>query len=263
MQDADPIRVAVLNLEALAFLVLFVVLTVIAWRRFGAPYGLFAALSLAIPLSVPSERWPLLSLPRFGLTIFPLFLALAVIGGRPRRTHRDRGRQLAPARGLGRAMGALAVGRVRAALVLSVAALLLLAGTACGERTEPTGALVASYPVTVQGDGDKPTVVAPRRRRIVPVGAGPKAILQSLGLGKRTVDGRRHARRPAARRRDPPSEAGPDRRLERDGSARPRPGAKRDPLGGLRRAGQLGRERRSGDRRPRPAHRPRGRRPGG
>jgi 4-amino-4-deoxy-L-arabinose transferase-like glycosyltransferase len=84
VQDADPIRVATLNLEMLAFGVLFVVLTVIAWRRFGAPYGLFAAVSLAIPLSVPSERWPLLSLPRFGLTIFPLFLALASLGGRPR-----------------------------------------------------------------------------------------------------------------------------------------------------------------------------------
>jgi hypothetical protein len=82
--NTDPIRVATLNLETLAFLVLFVVLTVIAWRRFGAPYGIFAAVSLAIPLSVPSERWPLLSLPRFGLTIFPLFLALAVVGGRPR-----------------------------------------------------------------------------------------------------------------------------------------------------------------------------------
>jgi 4-amino-4-deoxy-L-arabinose transferase-like glycosyltransferase len=84
VQDSDPIRVATLNLEMLAFLVLFVVLTAIAWRRFGAPYGLFAAISLAIPLSVPSERWPLLSMPRFGLTIFPLFLALASIGGRPR-----------------------------------------------------------------------------------------------------------------------------------------------------------------------------------
>jgi hypothetical protein len=84
VRDTDPIRAATLNLECLAFLVLFVVLTVIAWRRFGAPYGLFAALSLAIPLSVPSERWPLLSMPRFGLTIFPLFLALAVLGGRPR-----------------------------------------------------------------------------------------------------------------------------------------------------------------------------------
>ena len=82
--DTDPIRAATLNLECLAFLVLFAVLTVVAWRRFGAPYGLFAVLSLAIPLSVPSERWPLLSMPRFGLTIFPLFLALASLGGRPR-----------------------------------------------------------------------------------------------------------------------------------------------------------------------------------
>jgi Mannosyltransferase (PIG-V) len=84
VDGTDPMRVAAVNLEALAFLVLFVALTIVAWRRFGAPYGLFAALSLAIPLSVPSERWPLLSLPRFGLTIFPLFLALATIGGRPR-----------------------------------------------------------------------------------------------------------------------------------------------------------------------------------
>jgi hypothetical protein len=72
------------NAEALAFLVLFVVLTVIVWRRFGAAYGLFAAVSLAIPLSYPSSRWPLLSLPRFGLVVFPFFLALAVLGGRPR-----------------------------------------------------------------------------------------------------------------------------------------------------------------------------------
>jgi hypothetical protein len=84
VQDTDPIRAATLNLENLAFIILFIALTVIAWRRFGAPYGLFAALSLAIPLSVPSERWPLLSLPRFGLTIFPFFLALAALGGRPR-----------------------------------------------------------------------------------------------------------------------------------------------------------------------------------
>jgi Mannosyltransferase (PIG-V) len=84
VEGTDPMRVAAVNLEALAFLVLFVALTIVAWRRFGAPYGLFAALSLAIPLSVPSERWPLLSLPRFGLTIFPLFLALATLGGRPR-----------------------------------------------------------------------------------------------------------------------------------------------------------------------------------
>jgi hypothetical protein len=73
------------NAEDLAFLVVFVVLAVVAWRRFGPPYGLFAAVSLAIPLSYPSSRWPLLSLPRFGLVVFPFFLALAALtNGRPR-----------------------------------------------------------------------------------------------------------------------------------------------------------------------------------
>jgi hypothetical protein len=82
---ANQMHAAAENLQAFVFLVLFVALTVVAWRRFGAPYGLFAAVSLAIPLSYPSSRWPLLSLPRFGLVIFPLFLALAALtSGRPR-----------------------------------------------------------------------------------------------------------------------------------------------------------------------------------
>ncbi len=83
VRDADPLRVAAVNLETLAFLVLFACLTVVAWRRFGAPYGVFCTVSLAIPLSVPSERWPLLSMPRFGLVVFPFFLALAAVGQRP------------------------------------------------------------------------------------------------------------------------------------------------------------------------------------
>ena len=73
-------RVGLLNLLSLAFLVLFTWLTVIAWRRFGAPYGLFCALSIALPLCTPSSQWPLQSLPRLGLTAFPFFLALAVVG---------------------------------------------------------------------------------------------------------------------------------------------------------------------------------------
>jgi hypothetical protein len=80
--DSAPLRTAAINLELLAFLVLFVALAAIAWHKFGAPYGLFSALSLALPLSAPSSRWPLLSLPRFGLVVFPFFLALAWIGGR-------------------------------------------------------------------------------------------------------------------------------------------------------------------------------------
>ena len=84
VHDTPPLRVAAINLEQLAFLVLFVVLTVVVWRRFGAPYGLFCTLSLAIPLSAPAERWPLVSIPRFGLVVFPFFLALAALGARPR-----------------------------------------------------------------------------------------------------------------------------------------------------------------------------------
>ncbi len=76
---------AAFNVQALLFLLAFVFLTVVAWRRFGAVYGLFAAGSLLIPLSSPNKGgWPLLSLPRFGVTIFPLFLALAALGQRPR-----------------------------------------------------------------------------------------------------------------------------------------------------------------------------------
>jgi SAM-dependent methyltransferase len=84
VQGTDPLRVAALNLEQLAFTLAFIGLAVYAWRRFGAPYGLFALGSLAIPLSVPTEEWPLLSLPRFGLGIFPLFLALGALSARPR-----------------------------------------------------------------------------------------------------------------------------------------------------------------------------------
>lgn len=81
---ADQLHAVAINAQALVLLVLFAALSVVAWRRFGAPYGLFCVLSLALPLSEPSSRWPLLSLPRFGLAVFPFFLALAWIGGRPR-----------------------------------------------------------------------------------------------------------------------------------------------------------------------------------
>jgi hypothetical protein len=82
--DADPARTLALNVQQLAFTLLFLALAAIAWRRFGAPYGLFALGSLAIPLSFPAERFPLLSMSRFGLVVFPLVLALAALGARKR-----------------------------------------------------------------------------------------------------------------------------------------------------------------------------------
>jgi hypothetical protein len=79
---------AAFDVQALLFLVVFAVLTVIAWRRFGSVYGLFAALSLAFPLSTPataSTSIALQSLPRYVMAIFPCFLALAWIGRQPGR----------------------------------------------------------------------------------------------------------------------------------------------------------------------------------
>ena len=80
----NPARTAVLNLEYLAYLVLFCMLTIVAWRAVGAAYGLFAASSLALALTAPSDLYPLLSLPRLGVVIFPLFLALATLTTRER-----------------------------------------------------------------------------------------------------------------------------------------------------------------------------------
>jgi hypothetical protein len=72
------------NGECLAFLALFLALLPLVWRRFGAAYGVFALVSLALPLSYPGRDFPLLSLPRFGLVIFPFFLVLGALGERPR-----------------------------------------------------------------------------------------------------------------------------------------------------------------------------------
>jgi iron complex transport system substrate-binding protein len=64
---------------------------------------------------------------------------------------------------------------------------LLLVGTACGERNEPTGATVRIYPVTVQGAGERPTILRAAPHRIVALGSGPRRILRALGLQRRMV----------------------------------------------------------------------------
>ncbi|HEY6835428.1 MAG TPA: ABC transporter substrate-binding protein [Gaiellaceae bacterium] len=76
--------------------------------------------------------------------------------------------------------------RVSAAVLGALA--LLLAGTACGERSEPTGATVRIYPVTVQGAGERPTILRAAPHRIVALGAGPRRILRALGLGPRLAN---------------------------------------------------------------------------
>lgn len=58
---------------------LVLALGVVAWRRIGAPYGLYVLASVAIPLAVYSNKAPLLSMQRFVIVAFPAFMALATI----------------------------------------------------------------------------------------------------------------------------------------------------------------------------------------
>ena len=75
---------------------------------------------------------------------------------------------------------------MRVALLLG-AFVVLAAGTACGERSEPTGATLHVYPVTVQGAAEPSTVLSRPPRRIVPLGPGPRRILRALGLERRAI----------------------------------------------------------------------------
>lgn len=77
--------VAAKTLGDLVCLVAAAVLSWMTWRRFGAAFGLFSWLTLAIVVAAPTVGQPLVSLPRFLLADFPLFLVLAaLLEDRPR-----------------------------------------------------------------------------------------------------------------------------------------------------------------------------------
>jgi hypothetical protein len=81
----QPLQVGFWNAVHLVVLVPVGLLTWVAWRRLGIAFGLYATAILVVLLSVPSKGFPLVSLPRFVLTDFPVLIALAaVIQGRPR-----------------------------------------------------------------------------------------------------------------------------------------------------------------------------------
>lgn len=70
----------------LAVAVVVIGLGIVAWRRIGAPYGLYVLASVALPLAVYSEKAPLLSMQRFALVAFPAFMALATVAWSRRAT---------------------------------------------------------------------------------------------------------------------------------------------------------------------------------
>jgi len=77
-------QLAFWNAVHLAVLVAAVWLTWVAWRRLGPAFGLYALATLVLVLSFPSESFPLVGLPRFLMTDFPLLIALAaLVQGRP------------------------------------------------------------------------------------------------------------------------------------------------------------------------------------
>jgi iron complex transport system substrate-binding protein len=86
-------------------------------------------------------------------------------------------------------VGALAVGRI-APTAAAAAAALLLAATACGERSEPTGAAVSVYPVRVTDARDRPVRVDARPARIAALMPAGRQILTALGAGKRLATAR-------------------------------------------------------------------------
>jgi hypothetical protein len=68
---------AVWNLANFALLVAAAWLTWLAWRQLGVAYGLYSAATLVIVLSSPAAVVPLVSISRFLLADFPLFIVLA------------------------------------------------------------------------------------------------------------------------------------------------------------------------------------------
>jgi hypothetical protein len=78
-RPTSAFSVATANLINAAFLVAAAFLLWYGTRRLPPAYSLFALATLAYPLFFPSKYVPLMSYPRFTLTVFPLYVALALL----------------------------------------------------------------------------------------------------------------------------------------------------------------------------------------
>jgi hypothetical protein len=72
----DPFAIARINVVLFAWLALIVVGLIGAARRLPLAYAAYAAAALVVPLSYPVGPQPLMSLPRFALVLFPLWMWL-------------------------------------------------------------------------------------------------------------------------------------------------------------------------------------------
>jgi hypothetical protein len=84
----DPYRIAAINIMLFGTLVFAVTACAGVLRRLPAPYGAWVAVSLLLPLTFPVKPQPLMSLPRFGAVLFPMFMWLALWCEERRATER-------------------------------------------------------------------------------------------------------------------------------------------------------------------------------
>lgn len=71
------------NAIDLLLTLLFIFLTILAFKKLRATYGLYMLLSMLPPLLRPRAGAPLCSMPRFVLVLFPSFMVLGQIGKKP------------------------------------------------------------------------------------------------------------------------------------------------------------------------------------
>ncbi len=79
--------VATANLIALGFLIVVGACLAYGLRRLPPAYSLYGIAAAAYPLFFPAKYVPLLSFPRFALTVFPVFVALALFTRDRPRAH--------------------------------------------------------------------------------------------------------------------------------------------------------------------------------
>jgi hypothetical protein len=84
----DPFRIAAQNLILFGFLVFGLCAAIGVLRRLPFAYGAYVVCALMLPLSYPVAPQPLMSLPRFLVVLFPIFMWLALVCEERRVTER-------------------------------------------------------------------------------------------------------------------------------------------------------------------------------
>ena len=67
----------------LFFTILFIFGTILVWRRLPRVYGIYCATFMLVYLARYADTYPLLSMTRYVLALFPVFMALPLIDNSP------------------------------------------------------------------------------------------------------------------------------------------------------------------------------------